>query len=343
MCGSLQGLEARFASFSVMARPRRRYQQGRLYEATIKTFQARYFLIPSKLLNLLVIGALAHAQKLFGLRICYVVALTNHIHCLYRGDVPDVVAGFFCLANSQISKEVQKFCSWTGGIFGESMTVSEVTAEPAAQIGRLKYLLAQGVKEGLAPHPTLWPGVQAAKAWLDGSMKLRGLWIRRSELYELERTAARKLKAKPRRLSRAARKRCEDQVTLELSPLPCCDGWSRSQLMELAQQLCDEILEEHAEARARITMGWRKRLMDPALFCFRPEGTKKGDRPKVHAASEESWIEWVREWEDWKLRYERAFRRLRNGIAAALGEFPEGAFLPTGIFRSQLAGVPPPG
>ena len=325
-----------------MPRPPRRYLPDRLYEATLKTFQARYFFVPSRLLNQLLIGVLAYVQGQLGLRICYVVALSNHIHLVFRGSTREVVSGFFCLANSQISKEVQKLCGWTGGIFRKRFKVTEITDDPAAQIARLKYLMAQGTKEGLAPHPTLWPGVQSASAWLDGSMKLFGIWIPRSELYELERGGRRKPKVMRRRLQAAAQKRCQQRVCLELSPLPCCDGWSAEQLVELANQLCQEILFEHADQRAQIRKGWRKRLMDPARLCFRPPSTKKGDRPRVHAASEGDWIEWVKDWEEWSIRYEKASRRLRRGVATALGEFPEGAFLPTGLFASELAGLPPP-
>ena len=46
-----------------------------LYEVTLATFQSRYFFIPSKLLNLLIIGVLAYSQRKYGLRICFVVFL----------------------------------------------------------------------------------------------------------------------------------------------------------------------------------------------------------------------------------------------------------------------------
>ena len=46
------------------------------------------------------------------------------------------------------------------------MTV--VTAEDAAQIERLKYVLANSVKENLVNHLREWPGVHSVRALLDG-------------------------------------------------------------------------------------------------------------------------------------------------------------------------------
>ncbi len=59
-----------------MGRILRRILSGRLYLVTHRTFQARYFFIPSKELNQLVLGALAYAAEKYGLRFCYTTYLT---------------------------------------------------------------------------------------------------------------------------------------------------------------------------------------------------------------------------------------------------------------------------
>ena len=56
----------------------RRILPGRLYELTVKTFQDRYFFVPSERLNAVVLGALAYAANKYGLRICYTVWMSNH-------------------------------------------------------------------------------------------------------------------------------------------------------------------------------------------------------------------------------------------------------------------------
>ena len=87
-----------------------------------------------------------------------------------------------------------------------------VSAEEAAQVERLKYHLAHGVKEGLVGRVTEWPGVHFAKAVLEGK-PLKGLWFSRTQEY-------------------SARNRGEDfgrleyaeEEELKLSPLPCWAG-----------------------------------------------------------------------------------------------------------------------
>jgi len=63
-------------------------------------------------------------------------------------------------------------------------------------------------------------------------------------------------------------------------------------------------------------------------------------RPKVHAASKEGWILWIKNWENWINLFERASQRLRSGIKEALDEFPCGAFIPTGCYL-PIARPPP--
>jgi hypothetical protein len=80
-----------------MARKPRTIIPGLLHEVTIKTFQARFLLTPDGRLNDLVVGVLARAQRLFGLTICAVVVLSNHLHILadHAGDlIEDMISSY---------------------------------------------------------------------------------------------------------------------------------------------------------------------------------------------------------------------------------------------------------
>jgi len=101
------------------------------------------------------------------------------------------------------------------------------------------------------------------------------------------------------------------------------------------------ILEQYEEKRRGLAAGWRKKLQDESWFTHRPSKVPKSPRPKVHAATEETWICWMRELEAFLSRYDRASRRLRAGIAEALEEFPEGCFIPSGV-STKRRGLPPP-
>ena len=320
---------------------------GNLYEVTLKTFQSRFFFIPSKRLNELLVGVLAYAQAKFGLRLCFVVFMSTHVHLLIRADSADQIRDFFCLADSQIAKEVQRFFrpirKWTGGIFAGRPDITIVTQEPEAQIARLRYLMSQGLKEGLVPHPSKWPGVHSAKALLTGSMKHTGVWVRRSEMYEVTRTRRRlEKRQRVRRKKRFDPKQFEDRLTLELSPLPCWDGLESSEVIRCSRELCNELLVEHADARARVPRDYQKRLTDKGQFAYQPEYSKKSERPKVHAATFEMWKHYVDMRDLWTGRYRLASARLREGIREALDEFPEHAFIPTGLYMPAPEGLPPP-
>ena len=316
---------------------------GRLHELTLSTFQSRYFFIPSKRLNELVIGALAHAQRATDLRICFTTFLSNHGHTLFVPDSSDQVAGFLCLAKSQIAQEVQRLCGWTGGIFEPDSDITVVTEEPEAQIERLRYLMSQGVKEGLVPHPCDWPGVHSAKALLTGRMQLDGVWVRRSELYERVRKEKRRSKAvRRRRLDRATYKSYEEKVPLKLVPIPAWEDLPISEVARLSRELCAQILDENQEQIAKVKKGFRERLCDTSLFCFRPGQRKRSVRPLVHAATLEEWQRHADAFKVWLARYRYASERLRRGILEAVHEFPEQAFLPTGIVFKLREGLPPP-
>ncbi len=328
-----------------MPRPIRWIRRDRLYLITQRTFQARYFFIPGKELNALVIGCLAYAAERFGVRLCFTTFPSNHYHHLVRteGEDDDECAErlrrFLQLANSQIAKEVQKLCAragkpWTGGIFGnERAAITEVSDEFEAQVDKLRYLMSQGVKDGLCPEPCAWPGVESASPWCDGSMELRGTWIDRSALWDVRRgNERRKLEVIRRWLRRKELASCRHEVTLKLAPLPCLDDWTKERRRELAQALREEILEENADKIGRLAKGWRKRLMDTAMFTYQPDGAKQGVVPQVHCATKDAWRRWIEEWEFFVNRYERASRRLRSGIREALDEFPSGCFVPSGIW-----------
>ncbi len=324
-----------------MARRPRCILPGHLYEVTLATFQSRYFFIPSKLLNALIIGVLAYSQLKYGLRICFVVFLSNHGHLLVRADSAQQVADFLCLSKSQIAKEVQRLCGWSGGVFKPRSTITLITEEPEAQIDRLRYLLSQGVKEGLVPHPSKWPGVHSAKALLTGAMRLKGTWIRRSERYEVDRRR-RRCRSSRARSGHVDPRTLADTLSLELSPLPCWDDLEAKEIAERTREIVQELIFEYAEARQQVRRDYRRHLCDRSRFCRRPATAPRSEAPKVHAATIGEWKRWVDIHERWYERYRRASALLRQGRLKAIEEFPEEAFIPTGLSIRLGHGRPPP-
>jgi REP element-mobilizing transposase RayT len=314
-----------------MARMPRTILPGSLHEVTIKTFQARFLLTPDGRLNDLVVGVLARAQRLFGLTVCAVVVLSNHLHLLVVPDSEHQLMRFCQFAAANISREVGRLRNWTGGIFRRRYNLVVVSDEPVAQVARLRYLLSHGVKEGLVKRPQDWPGIHCVRELLAGRLQMPGLWVDRTALYSALR--------KSRRIGRKSAVREADYEQLEvlhLAKLPCWAHLSDEAYQKAIAELVADILLEHQERIA--TIGPRAidriRRQDPE---HRPVSTKKSPRPLCHAASRAERRQLHQLLRDWINAYYQASRRFLAGDRSALDAFPPGAFLPPLALASSLA------
>ena len=311
-------------------------------EVTIKTFQGRFFFFPSKRLNELLVGVLARGQQMTDMTICAVVVMTNHIHLLLVPDSAEQMRDFFQFVNSNIATEMRRRTGWVGGIFRKPYSHVTVSHEPVAQVSRLRYLLAHGVKEGLVRHPRQWPGVNCVKALLSGRSRLRGVWVDRSAFWEALRSYRRGRAAKnPRPRRRPREKDFTTVLELKLDPLPCWQSLSPSDRQIATAEQVELILEEHARLRAGVPSDWKRRLRQRNVG-YRPEQTKQTPRPLVHAATARERRRLVRAIRRWIDCYRLASSHLRQGRLDALDLFPAGAFVPVSLVPRQEWGIPPP-
>ena len=89
--------------------------------------------------------------------------------------------------NSNLAREAGPLAHWREKFWGRRFQAVIVSDEDEAQVARLSYVLAQGVKEGLVASPFDWPGVHCARALTEGTT-VSGHWHDRT----LESRAARK-------------------------------------------------------------------------------------------------------------------------------------------------------
>ena len=318
---------------------------GHLHEITIRAFQGRFFFVPSKRSNALIVGAMAYAQEKTRLAVCFDTWMSNHAHLLAVPESEEQIAKFFETANQKISLEMGKLCGWRGNMFEGRYKSTVVTPEEDAQIERLAYPMSQGVKEGLVPHPTLWPGVQAATAVLSGTMEQHGTWVRRSDLYEARRREERKRSRSPWRKHLAPSvkvRHFEDRKTLKLSPLPCWRKLGPRELKRRYQSVCQQVLAASQEQRATVARDWRRRITQRTRGARPDHPPARSEKPRVHAASKDSWRIFVDYHDLWLEHYRRASAKLASGKLGALWEFPRNCFLPTGVTPRSKLGVPPP-
>ena len=168
------------------------------------------------------------------------VFLSNHYHMLL--SVPDAqrLAAFMNYFNGNLAREAGRLANWREKFWSRRYQAIAVSDEPAAQIARLEYILAHGVKEGLVSHPVLWPGVHCVEPLLSGKA-LEGVWIDRTTAFRA-RTAGETMKKEDLEL----------RLEVRLSPLPCWahldDDTYRSRVAELMNAIAQESSEQDNQA-----------------------------------------------------------------------------------------------
>ena len=256
-----------------MTRPIRSFSSPR--PTTVETlqtcFQHRSLLRPGPRLNRRLVGVVAKARQLYGVELHGFVALSSHLHILATYEDPAQMAAFHCFLNANLSKEVGFLRDWAGSVFPERYRHVELSEEPAVERSRLKYLLAQGCKEGLVASPLDWPG--ASSTWaLVGGERLVGEW--------LDRTALRRARQRGEDVSEAD---FIEPVEVELSPLRSLTHLSPEAYRREMRVLVREIEEETA-AMHRVD-GTRPLGVDGILARdphFRPSEVPRRPRPWFH-------------------------------------------------------------
>jgi REP element-mobilizing transposase RayT len=284
-------------------------EADRLVEVTCRVIQRRFLLRPSPKLNAIVCGVLARAQKRHGMKVCGFIYLSNHCHLLLRPSSVEQMADFMRDVNYKISKEVGRLHQWEGGIWPRPYTDVQVSDEPEAQIGTLRYLLEQACKEGLVASPKHWPGASSTKSLLSGE-PIEGLWIDRTAQY---RAWERKGPNPDEHFTSTHR--------LELSPIPCWEHLSSHQYQARVRALVREI-EKGVEG---------VQVMGTKAICAQDPHDAPTSRPRRTPAPRFRAVEpQVRRALEWAYRlfliaYRRASEDLRQGKRA---EFPDGCFAP---------------
>jgi REP element-mobilizing transposase RayT len=307
-----------------MSRRLRFIPPGSLVEVTCRTVQGRLLLSPTPMLRDLTLGVLARAARLYPVELHAFAFLSNHFHLLLT--VPDAqrLASFMNYLNSNLAREAGRLIRWREKFWGRRYQAILVSNEEEAQIARLRYVLAHGVKEGLVGSPLDWPGAHCVRALLDGT-PVTGRWFDRT----LESAACRKrLPMDP-----------EAFVTVEkirLAPLPCWREFPAELRTTRIRDLLEDIEHERLATERRTgkpPLGRDVVLrQDPR---HEPNRLKKGPAPLAHAVSRVARQALREAYRTFLAAYRRAVERLREGAGDA--PFPEGSFPPPPPFRPSLA------
>ena len=250
--------------------------RSRVIETSQTTLQNRRLLRADPEFNRRVVGLLSRALELYPVRLHAVVVMGSHYHVLATHEDPEVMAGFHCHFNTNLSKEVGRTYGWQGTVFPNRYRSVELSGEPEIERERLKYLLSNGVKEGLVASPLDWPGVSSAKALCSGR-PLRGVWVDRAAYWQARQRGE---SVSPADFT--------NERTVCLEPLPSMAHLSSEAYRAQVRELVEEV---EAEGRAL----HRRRGTSPAGVAailaqdpeFRPREVEKRPCPWFHVLDPE--------------------------------------------------------
>ncbi len=290
-----------------MGRPLRMYSETGLYFVTARTYQSRLLLTPSPQLNGVLAGVLARAAAVTGVQLHAYVAFSNHVHLLVTapgGALSDFMKYF--LGNA--ARKVGRLVHWTGSLWQRRFSAEPVLDDAAAE-GRLRYILAHGVKEGLVRRVEDWPGLSCLDLLRRGGVEQHRFfhWARRWKKGVLVEGG-----------DQVWDERWAEDVPLGLEPSPAWAGLTQAQRAARVEALVRDIGEEGARQHASVKGPQAVVREDPHA---RPSRTKRTPRPQCHATSAAARRAYRDTYTAWTSAYVAASARFRRGDWGA--QFPQ--------------------
>jgi REP element-mobilizing transposase RayT len=312
-----------------MARKPRCIEPNSLVEVSCRTIGSRFLLRPSQQANELISGVLARAARLYPVQVTAFASLSSHYHGLLTVESALRLSEFMRHLNSNLALEIGRLHDWRCRFWGARFSAIPVSNEEVAQVRRLKYILAAGVKEQLVEKVVDWPGVHCAQHLLDGT-PLTGTWINHTYEYRQMRSGK---KIDPEKV--------RSTEILHFSPLPC---WAHLSPEQHRERVADLIEQSEQEAVADRRHQGKKVLGRKAILRkhphYAPHKEKRSRKPLFFAASKEAHKRLTETFRAFLASYMEASARLREGHRDAV--FPSGCFPPALPFTGITRAGPPP-
>jgi hypothetical protein len=216
---------------------------------------------------------------------------------------------------ANLSRKVGRLVDWSGG-FWERRYSAEPVLDDTALVGRLRYVLAHGVKEGLVERSAEWPGLTCL-AQLLGPARRRFQWFNWTKRWS--KRGSEDMEAGKARFA----EEIAEPVELEVAPLPCWKGLGEEERRRAVRGLV-EAVESEARAQDKPVLGVRAvRAQHPHT---RPERLKRSPRPLGHASTCQALKELREQYRAFVAAFREAAARWRRGDFSA--SFPLFSFPP---------------
>lgn len=294
-----------------MGWPLRMFDPFRIYFVTVRCFQRRLLMRPSSETNDVLGGVLARAARMNGVEIFVFVFASNHLHLLVRaprGNLPRFMQHLL----TNISKKVGHIVRWKGR-FWERRYSAEPVLDEVALLGRVRYTLAHGPKEGLVRTCSEWPGLSSLRMMLDGAPRqFRWFnWTLKSKVTPAVVNGGR------------FAERWVEQETLTLTPLPLQTLQSLEALRRFLKDAIQAIESEASRIHRRFLGRAGVLRQDPLR---RAREKERSVRPPCHTSFPALLKEYLEGYRAFVAAFRWAATRWKRGEMTVA--FPEGAYRP---------------
>lgn len=291
--------------------PLRWYVPGVVYEVTSRTTQERFLLRPGPASRSLIEGVLGRALVMFPeVRLHAYHFMSNHTHLLVSTQGGAQLAGFLGYVFGNVARELGRLHGWRGPFWARRARVIPICDDDAL-VARLRYVLSQGVKEGLIEHPEQWPGASSTRGLLGGPTV--GAWIDRDA-----ETRAR------RRAQPADTTHFTTHYSIDLAALPCWADCSVAVQRARVLQLIQEVVDDARRTRCAPPLGVRALLeQDPQAWPVAPASSPA---PACHATEHRTRLAFRLAYRWFCDAFRAVARAVRAGVTATRSDFPPGSF-----------------
>jgi REP element-mobilizing transposase RayT len=294
-----------------VAYPLRLWIPGLAVFVTARCCQARMLMRPSRETNEVLGGVLARAARLMDVEVFAFSFQSNHLHLLVRAPRGNL-SKFMQYVMANVARKVGWLVRWRG-TFWERRYSAEPVLDDEALVERLRYILAQGVKDGLVHRCRDWPGLSCLRMLVRGSRRTF-LWFGWCNRWKARSDQASTDRFHPR---------WAERETLELVALPQWAPLSRKRRARRVLELVRDI-EREAE-------GTHERVLGRAAVLsqhphHRPSRPKRSPRPHCHATRATVRRAFIEHYRAYVASFRAASAKWRRGELGA--EFPLGAIKP---------------
>lgn len=244
-----------------MTRPPRYVPPNMTVEITARVRDGRRLLRPTPEFNERSESILARAVELFPVALHAYMFMPNHVHMDVTGRDQAATSAFESFVLGNVAKVARRVTGWSGQVWTRRCATIPIVDDAAIE-QRFRYLLSNGVKEGLVVSPFDWEGVSSARTLLTGVPVETFRRVRLHRSYRLE-----------------------PQGPIALSPLPCWVHLSEAERRKRVWSMACDIVEEARRARGgKPVLGMAGVLaQDP----FSPIPLRRSPAPVCHASSVE--------------------------------------------------------